>query len=73
MEDGGKADGVMSAEGVRICLGQGSLGNRAQDVKVQWRGRFSSRKLVLCPIGFCFLAEKVVGHLLIRILECERV
>ena len=38
-------------------------------VKVQWRGRFSSRKLVLCPIGFCFLAEKVVGHLLIRILE----
>lgn len=26
MEDGGKADGVMSAEGVRICLGQGSLG-----------------------------------------------
>ena len=31
MEDGGKADGVMSAEGVRICLGQASLGNRARE------------------------------------------
>lgn len=29
--DGGKVDGVMSAEGVRICLGQASLGNRARE------------------------------------------
>lgn len=47
-----------------FALAKGPLGGPG-DVKVQVEREVSSRKLVLCPISFCFLAEKVVGHLLI--------
>lgn len=59
MEGGGKADGVMSAEGVRICLGQASLGNRAQGREsAGGEGDFLAGSLCFVLLASVFLLKK---------------